>query len=189
MAEPEPAAEPEPEPTPSRRFGVLGVVKVALFLVVVVAVECLVAMWVFPSAADVQAKADAMLAQNSTGDPLPVEPESSDKSNEPEKLEVDLSEFHVASHQPLSNTTLQIDFHLYATVLADKEATFKKLMEEKEQRVRDQVLTTVRSASMSDLTDAGLGLVKRKILETANRTLGESVLQDIMFSDFSWVER
>jgi flagellar FliL protein len=74
-------------------------------------------------------------------------------------------------------------------VLIDKESKFKQLMEEKEQRVRDQVLTTVRSASMSDLTDAGLGLLRRKILETTNRTLGEQVLQDVIFSDFSWEER
>jgi flagellar FliL protein len=193
MAEKEPAetidSPPESPPAEGKGFGVMGVVKVAAFLVVVVAAECLVAIWVFPSAAETQAQADAMLAGMNGGDQLPVEPEETSDSSEPDKIEVDLGEFNVASYQPASQTTLQIDFHLYATVLTEKEARFKQLMEEKEQRVRDQVLTTVRSASISDLTDAGLGLVKRKILETTNRTLGEQVLHDVVFSDFSWVER
>jgi hypothetical protein len=40
-------------------------------------------------------------------------------------------------------------------------------------RFRDQVIVTFRSAEMADLTDAGLGLMKRTILEKANRRCGK----------------
>ena len=41
----------------------------------------------------------------------------------------------------------------------------------------------------TDLTDAGLGLIKRKILEKTNRALGKPLLQTVVFSDFSFVEQ
>jgi len=42
---------------------------------------------------------------------------------------------------------------------------------------------------VTDLTDAGLGLLKRKILEKSNRILGRPLLQTIIFSEFSFVEQ
>ena len=47
----------------------------------------------------------------------------------------------------------------------------------------------VRSAEITDLTDAGLGLIKRRILETTNKALGKPLLQGVMFSEFSFVEQ
>ncbi|MEX0936800.1 MAG: flagellar basal body-associated FliL family protein [Pirellulales bacterium] len=166
-----------------------GRIKVVGFLLVVIAVECALAAMFIPSATETEAMAQAMLAPEAEGDRLPVEPLALAAEPELEKIEVDLGEFHVASFQPLSNTTLQIDFHLYGTILLEEEHIFKELLEEKEQRVRDQILTSIRSAEVTDLTDAGLGLIKRKILETTNRTLGRSVLQEVIFSNFSFVEQ
>ena len=51
------------------------------------------------------------------------------------------------------------------------------------------MLTTIRSAELADLTDPGLGLIKRQILEKTNRALGKPVLQGIVFSDFVAVEQ
>jgi len=42
---------------------------------------------------------------------------------------------------------------------------------------------------VADLADAGLGLVKRKILEKVNQTLGKPLLRTIIFSEFSFVEQ
>jgi hypothetical protein len=47
----------------------------------------------------------------------------------------------------------------------------------------------VRGAEITDLTDAGLGLMKRKILDRANRTLGKPLLQTVVVSDFSFIEQ
>ena len=51
------------------------------------------------------------------------------------------------------------------------------------------MIVIIRSAEIADLTDAGLGLIKRRILETTNKTLGKPILQAVMFSDFSFVEQ
>ena len=106
-----------------------------------------------------------------------------------DEMEVDLGEYSVTAFQSTSNTTLRIDFRLYGTVKGDNQKEFAKLMEENKHRFREQVLVTVRSANVSDLTDAGLGLMKRKILERANRTLGKPLLQSVVVSDFSFVEQ
>ena len=62
-------------------------------------------------------------------------------------------------------------------------------LEEHKHQVRDNIIVIIRSAEITDLTDAGLGLIKRRILETTNKTLGKPLLQGIMFSDFSFVEQ
>ena len=102
---------------------------------------------------------------------------------------MDLGEFNVTSYQPVSNTTLRIDFHLYGTITAEGQKEFMKQLEENLHRFRDQVIITVRSSEITDLTDAGLGLVKRKIMDKTNRMLGKPFLQSVIFSDFSFLEQ
>jgi len=104
-------------------------------------------------------------------------------------VEVDLGEFAVTSFQPLSSTTIRIDFHLFATVAADDNEDFNTAMQESRHRIRDQVIVILRSSDLEDLTDAGLGLIKRKILEKTNRTLGRPFLKTVIFSDFSFIEQ
>jgi flagellar FliL protein len=48
---------------------------------------------------------------------------------------------------------------------------------------------TVRSADGTDLADAGLGLIKRQILEKTNALLGKALLRAIVVSDFSYLEQ
>lgn len=103
--------------------------------------------------------------------------------------EIDLGEFSLTAFQPASNTTLLIDFHLYGTIMSDEEQGFAQRYESNKHRIRDQVITTIRSAELADLTDPGLGLIKRQILEKTNRALGRPLLQGIVFSDFLVVEQ
>ena len=103
--------------------------------------------------------------------------------------EVDLGEFTVTGYQPVSNNTLYISFHLYGTIPHASGEEFAKRLEEAKHRVRDNVIIIIRSAEITDLTDAGLGLIKRRILETTNKTLGKPLLQSVVFSDFSFVEQ
>ena len=80
----------------------------------------------------------------------------------------------MTAYQPLSNTTLRIDFHLYGTVPESKKAEFEELFNESKHRIREQVIVTIRSSEITDLTDAGLGLIKRKLHDKINRTIGKS---------------
>ena len=103
--------------------------------------------------------------------------------------EMDLGEFRVTAYQPVSNTTLRLDFHIYGAVFNSQVDEFYGVFNAKKQRFRDQVITMVRTVDMADFTEAGLGLIKRRILETTNKTFGKPYLQSVIFSEFSFVKQ
>jgi flagellar FliL protein len=181
---------PETEPAKPPGSAVVRLLLAGTFLALIVGVECAVAYYVFPTAEDVAMLAQAQQAVK--GDILPATaavPDEKELLDIKERHEIGLGEFGVTSYQPLSNTTLRIDFQLYGVVLAEDTDLLMKLLEENKHRYREQVLVIMRSAEMTDLTDAGLGLIKRKILEKTNRVLGRAILEEVIFSDFSFVEQ
>jgi len=115
--------------------------------------------------------------------------EEKPKKPKSDSEEVDLGEYTITSYQPTSSTTMFINFRLYGTILRKQTGEFTERLEASKNRVRDNIITIVRSAEVADLTDAGLGLIKRKILETTNKTLGKPLLKEVVFSDFSYVEQ
>ena len=168
----------------------LGRLKVLGFVVIVIVVECLVAFLWLPSAEETAAEASSTFQGGAEGDVLLDQGTSAEEEKEVvDQIEVDMGEFSISAFQPISNTTLRIDFHLFGTVVVEDEKDFLLLMEENLHRFREQVIVAVRSADIGDLTDAGLGLIKRKILEKTNRTLGKPLLRTVIFSEFSFVEQ
>jgi flagellar FliL protein len=163
---------------------------IGAFIGGVALIECAAAYVLMPSGDDV-----SQWAQNRDQQPAAMLPEDDEEpapdfSNEGKPaVEVELGEYGVTAYQPVSNTTLRIDFRLFGTVLDGDVSDFDKRMERNKHRVRDQVIVTVRSAEVTDFTDAGLGLLKRKILDRTNRMLGRPLIQDVMFSEFSFVEQ
>jgi len=135
-----------------------------------------------------------------------------------ENREIDLGKFSLTAFDPNSNTTLLIDFHLYGTVAVDasdkgaaaKESgehghaghggkageggdednsNFGRLFKKNQHRFRDQVIVIIRNATMADLADPSLGLIKRQILAKTNSLLGEPLLKEVVFSDFAVVQQ
>jgi flagellar FliL protein len=119
------------------------------------------------------------------------EPEEDESDSGKDVVEFDLGEYRITSFQPMSSTTVRIDFHLYGMVLAGpkNEEELETQFKAKERRLRDLIFVVVRGAELSDLTDAGLGLLKRRILETTNKVLGKRLVHSVVFSDFSFVEQ
>ncbi len=103
--------------------------------------------------------------------------------------EVKLGSYHVVTFNTDTGTSLNIDFELYGTVLAKEETEFTHLFEANKVRLREQILVTLRSSDVADLSDPDLGLLKRQILEKTNRTLGKPLLSEAIFSKFSFIER
>ena len=180
---PEAQEQTSPPETTSTLF---SKIKILLFVALVIVVECAAAYWYLPSAEETALLAGAgeELKENSK-----TAPEEEAEKPEDVQVEVDLGEFSVTAYQPVSNTTLRIDFHLYGTVAAAEDKDFEISLEENKHRFRDQIIVIVRSAEIADLTDAGLGLVKRKILDKTNRMLGKPFLKSVIFSDFSFIEQ
>lgn len=176
----------------------LTAVKIGAFVVVVLSVECLIAFLFFPSAQTVEAKtseqyakeadahghADAHAAEHGHG-----ETAEAHDDHAAHNVEVDLEKYTVTAYQPLTNTTIRIDFHLYGTIPEEEAKDFGHHFEAHKHRLREQVLLTARSSEIEDLTDAGLSLMKRRLLEKVNQALGEPVVKSIVISDFSFIEQ
>jgi flagellar basal body-associated protein FliL len=191
-AEPQDPTSLEGAPTKKGK-GLFRIIKAIAFVSVLVVVQVVVASMLAPSAKDTEKLARELVAA-STGKAT-TEKEETPKSgaaeptNEQELHEVELGAYNVTRFNPGTNTTLAIDFEVYATVLAEDAPEFEKRFEKSKQRIREQITMTMHGAEATDLTDAGLGLIKRQILEKTNRALGQPLLKEVLFSKFNFVER
>ncbi|MGQ9575384.1 MAG: hypothetical protein ACUVUC_08700 [Thermoguttaceae bacterium] len=198
-----------PKPNWLLRVGAL------LFLAAVILAECLIAYAILSPSPSEATTAPGMSqeqpAEAAHGQPGPgaVRPENSEhpQAEQPDpalswevidqeapgatadQVEVDLGQFSVTSHQPAANVTMRIDFRLYGIIAAKNKEEFDKRLKASQQRFREQVLVTVRSAEGADLADPGLGLIKRQILEKTNALLDKPLLRSVIVSDFSYVEQ
>ena len=186
---PEQAESPIEDSTTGGKSAVLGKLILLTLLASLVVAECIAASFFLPSAEETAALAGMPVEEKpteSSGVMAELEAMDAEVKNQ---MEVDLGQFGVTAFQPLSNTTMRIDFHLYGTISKDYEEDFLAAWEGSQHRLRDQVIVTLRSSELGDLTDAGLGLIKRRILEKTNRTLGKPYLRSVIFSDFSFIEQ
>lgn len=165
--------------------------KVVGVISAIVAVEMVAAAMLLPSAHDTEMTARRLQAARKG---LEHEDEAHEASTETRVAlkatrEVELGRYNVTRYNPESDTTLIVDFELYGVVLASDEGSFLTQFESNKVRLREQVIMTLAAASTTDLTDAELGLLKRRILEKTNRALGKPLVQEVLFSKFNFVER
>ncbi len=135
------------------------------FMVAVIGGECVAAYLLTSAYRPSGAAIAAGPLKEAAGKGKPAkETEDSAEKSQTEELEVDLGKFDVNSYQPKANTTSIIDFHLYATIASSDKSAFNASIEQNKNRLRDQILVIVRSADLAELTEPGLGLLKRRIL-------------------------
>jgi flagellar basal body-associated protein FliL len=183
--------ESQPQTEKPRGRGLFRVIKVVAFVSVIVVVEIVVAKMIVPTAQETERLAHDLAAASAGHEAEGQEEhaEEGDHGSSHDLREVELGTYNVTRYNPATNTTLAIDFELYGTVLADDVTEFEHQFENSKARIREQVTMTLHGAESSSLTDAGLGLIKRQILEKTNRALGEPILKEVLFSKFNFVER
>jgi flagellar FliL protein len=178
-------------PKRSKLGALLPLVKAVAFVSVLVVVEVVAGSMFVPSAQDTERLAKQYVAA-SQGQAAPTANDTAaatDAAPQGDVTEVELGTFNVTHFNPTSNMTMSIDFELFGSVLARDEKEFHTLLDKNKVRVREQVIMTLHAAESKDLNDAGLGLLKRQILEKTNRALGQPLLKEILFSKFNFVER
>jgi flagellar FliL protein len=156
-----------------------------------VVVEIVAASMLVPTAQETERLGQQFVAaaEGKTADVEHGEHEDPEHGSHSEVREVELGVFNITRYNPKTSTTMSIDFELYGIVLADELTEFQHLFENSQARIREQVIMTLHGAESTDLTDAGLGLIKRRILEKTNRALGQPLLEEVLFSKFNFVER
>lgn len=187
MAETTENPNPETAPQPASGGGWPSTaLKIGAFIAVVLSIECLIAFLLIPSADDVAAMAESRYGRDQiASDPVETVTDEEDELT----VEVDLGQYSVTAFQPLSDTTLRIDFHLFGTVATEDEEQFQTLFAKNKNRLREQVIVTIRSSEVNDLTDAGLGLIKRRLQDKINRTLSKPLVKEVIISEFAFIEQ
>jgi flagellar FliL protein len=164
-----------------------GKLMIAGFLAGVVAVECLLAYLLIPSAEEVAELAEQKMAQR-----LPAnlgDGELVGLEDEKPAVEIELGDYSVTVSRPNASTTIRVDFQLVGTALDSEAEEVKALFDRHIHRFRDQILFEIRNSDPADLADPGLGLIKRRILEKSNALFGKPILRSVVFSQFSYVEQ
>jgi len=158
---------------------------VAALVAVVILTECMFAYLLIPSRTELEKWSVEKAAKEAASG---HSAQDHKREGKPE-TEVDLGKYNVIIHQPASNVTLRVNFHLIGTVLGDDQKEFEELLAKNQHRLRDQAIFEIRNCQIDDLTDPGLALLKRRILAKSNDLLGKPLLRSVVFSDFSFVEQ
>lgn len=171
----------------------MGLIKGVAFVAVLVVVEVVAAALIIPSPQDTEALAreltDAKAGEEeSRADDGTSITEAQTRTEEPTR-EVELGSFNVTRFNPDSDRMINVDIELFATVLEAEELDFTDQFTANKNRVRDQINATLHAAEPGQLNDAGLGLIKRRILEKTNRALGKPLVREILVTRLNFVER
>jgi flagellar FliL protein len=166
----------------------IGMVIAAAFLGSLVAAECLIAWLMIPSVDEVVAQAETRIQQKAPASNDPVDGLAPDEEHAA-TVEVDLGSHSFSSYLPSRGVNLRVDFHMYGIVRGKEHAEFESRFQPISNRFRESVLLVIRNAEVADLTEANLGLIKRRILEKSNRLMGKALLRDVVITDFTFVEQ
>jgi hypothetical protein len=110
-----------------------------------------------------------------------------DKKHDPRLyVEVDLGEFKVTHSGPeKSDYLVVLRFQIFGVLHEQELAKIQKSLEERQQRMRDTVLSVVQKTHFDQLNDPSLDAVKSDLVVSINRVLETNILRDIAFSKFS----
>lgn len=178
------------EQTEKKPSSVFGLVKAVGIVSVLVVVEMVAATMLIPSAEDTEmlardlARAAKGEENFDTKDDAAVTVDKDDETREVELLTDNITRFN-----PESDATLNIQFSVFGVVLASEAEDFQMQFDASTSRIHEQIMLTMHGAETADLSTAGLGLIKRQILEKTNRALGRPLLREVVFTKLNFIER
>ena len=79
----------------------------------------------------------------------------------------------------------RLSFSLYASVSEEHEGEFRRLLEKRRHRVREQVITAIRLTATADLQQPSLDRLKRRILMRLRRTSPGLGIGELHFREFT----
>jgi flagellar basal body-associated protein FliL len=178
-------AEGPQAPEPAKKRRALKTHQIAVLVVGIMATEGLLGWWAISRSQSASAS-DATQAADSLPDPQADE-HADTKVAPPETLalkEVEIGAFQL-SRQAEGGINIHVQLGLSATVPEKLAEEFRKLSAEHQSRIRQSVLSIIRSSSREDLADPSLNLIRRKIQDQLNRLLEKSYLADVVVTEIS----
>lgn len=97
---------------------------------------------------------------------------------------VELGEYKTRAYYPVEAQKSTVRFVLFATVPGERFHETQQLVESRQHKLRDQVITATRMAPLAVFDEPGLESFRRRILMRLRRALPELVIDDVYVSDF-----
>jgi len=98
---------------------------------------------------------------------------------------IKLGEFKIRADYPVEAQKSTVRFVLYAGVSEKKAAEVRHVVEEHQQKIRDQILTTTRLLPLVVFEEPDLATFRRRLLIRLRRVLPELAVDDLHVTDFS----
>ena len=177
------------EKQPSKFAGLKRLIKAMGIIAALVLVEVVGAAMLIPSAEETEQLA-RQLARAAKGEDADVSEQGRASLDAGVSTrEVGLLTDSITRFDPDTDTTLNVQLSVYGVVLAEEETEFLEEFESNKSRIHEQIMLTIHAAESTDLANAGLGLIKRQILEKTNRSLGRPMLREVVFTKLNFIER
>ena len=115
----------------------------------------------------------------------PAEARSDGQASEAALVEVDLGTHRLREYDPVTDTTLQLDFQLGGTLHSEDEPEFVQRMQSQGNKIRDRVMVAARICEASDFLDPQLVLFRRHLRKRIHQAIGKPLLRDVLLTSFS----
>jgi flagellar basal body-associated protein FliL len=112
--------------------------------------------------------------------------QSSNPKAEPERITFELGSFEIREIRPTHNETTNVNFTAYLEMSPGATTEEVQQLDHWKHRLRDQVIIAVRTAQEADFLEPDLVRLRRIILFRVRRLLRANVVQDILFSEFTF---
>lgn len=99
---------------------------------------------------------------------------------------IELGQFELREIHPVEGTRSTLTFTLYASVRERDADRLEELLENRRYKVRDHVMTAVRTAALDELDDPDLATLRRRVKLRLARFLPELTFDDILVTDFNF---
>lgn len=178
------SAEAEKVETPQPKKSMLPKLMIGGFIAMVVIFESMIFFFMVPSADDV-----AILAEKRLVERLEKKMKESDEDvvDDSESVqEFPLGDIHLSFIPNGTEHSFQLEFGLFGTLRKKDAESLEKLFKEREGRLNDRLILELRNASIDELKENQLGLIRRRILATTNEILEEPLLLGIGFKYYQF---
>jgi flagellar basal body-associated protein FliL len=180
------ADAPAEAPAKKKRFGGKRV-KIAVIVVVVMAIQAVAAFLLLPKGQATPAAGQAAEAGHATGAAEESHSSSGEKTESVDESEI--GSFSVSLEEN-SGILWNISFKLFATVSPAAKTEFSDLVGERyKARIKQAVVKIVRRSSIEDLRDPQLDLFKRNLKTEINNVLPERYVQEVIITDIRMMQQ
>jgi hypothetical protein len=97
---------------------------------------------------------------------------------------IEIGEFRIRAYYPVQAQKSMVRFVLFVTVPGERYADTKRLVQNRQHKIRDQVITATRLVPLVEFDQTDLASFRRRILLRLRRTLPELKIDDVYVSNF-----